>query len=244
MKKRNLRSLPVLGFALVLLGAVLLAGCNTQARVGAMQTESKSVELGDAKSVRVDINMGAGDLALAGGSAKLLEAGFTYNVSKLKPAVEYKNGTLTVRQPEAKGFPDLRGIQDFRNQWDVRLNDGVPMDLKVNVGGGTGDLALAGLSLTGLEVDAGAGKYKIDLSGDWARDLNADIEAGAATVTLRLPKDAGVRVRVESGPHTIDAPGLTKDGDVYTNAAYGVSDVTLDIQLQVGVGQIIMEVEQ
>lgn len=43
-------------FALVLITALLLGGCGSQARVGALQTESQSVELGDAKSVRVDIN--------------------------------------------------------------------------------------------------------------------------------------------------------------------------------------------
>ena len=42
------------------------------------------------------------------------------------------------------------------------------------------------------------------------------------TSRLRLPRDVGARVEVESGPHTVQATGLTKDGDAYTNAAYGV----------------------
>ena len=73
---------------LVLFATVLLAGCVSQARVGALQTESQSVELGDASSVRVEISFGAGDLNLAGGADKLLEADFTYNVARLKPVVE------------------------------------------------------------------------------------------------------------------------------------------------------------
>ena len=85
--------------ALVLFAALLLAGCGSQARVGALRTESQSVELGDARSVRVEINMGAGDLEVTGGADKLLQADFTYNVAKLKPEVEYKDGTLVVRQP-------------------------------------------------------------------------------------------------------------------------------------------------
>ena len=85
---------------LVLFAALLLAGCGSKARVGALQTESQSVELGDAKSVRVEIDMGAGDLEVTGGAEKLLEADFTYNVAKLKPEVEYTDGTLVVRQPE------------------------------------------------------------------------------------------------------------------------------------------------
>lgn len=64
---------------LVLIEALLLAGCAPKARVGALRTESQSVKLGDARSVRVEIELGAGDLQLTGGTDKLLEADFTYN---------------------------------------------------------------------------------------------------------------------------------------------------------------------
>ncbi len=228
---------------LVLFAALLLAGCGSQARVGALQTESQSVELGDAKSVRVEINLGAGDLKLTGGAEKLLEADFTYNVARLKPEVEYTDGTLVVRQPEVNGLPALQGITDFRNEWGLRLYDQVPMDLSVDVGAGSSDLQLAGLSLTGLDVSLGAGIYTLDLSGDWARNLDVTIDTGAANLTVRLPRDVGVRVKVEPGPHTIEATGLTKDGDVYTNAAYGVSEVTMQVNLQAGIGQINLDVE-
>ena len=86
--------------SLVLLGALLLSGCSSRARVGALRTESQSVELGDAKSVRVEVNLGAGNLEVAGGAEKLMEADFNYNVARLKPEVEYTDGTLVVRQPD------------------------------------------------------------------------------------------------------------------------------------------------
>jgi len=227
-----------------LIAAMLLAGCGSRPRVGALQTESKSVELGDAKPVRVEINFGAGDLKLTGGAEKLLEAYFTYNVARLKPVVEYTDGTLVVRQPDVKGLPVLRDIEDFRNEWVLSLSDEVPMDLSVDMGAGSSDLQLAGLSLTGLDVKLGAGTYTVDLSGDWAHDLDVAIDTGAANISVRLPKDVGARVKVESGPHTIEATGLTEDGDVYTNAAYGVSEVTLQVDMKAGVGQINLAVEE
>ena len=229
---------------LMVLAAILLAGCGPKARVGALQTESQSVELGGAKSVRVEINFGAGNLQVTGGAEKLMQADFTYNVAALKPVVRYTDGTLVVRQPGTSGLPDWRGITDFRNEWGLRLDDNVPMDLSVDMGGGTGDLQLAGLSLTGLDVSLGAGAYTVDLSGDWARDLDVTIDSGAADVTLRLPREIGARVEIEDGPHTIDATGLTENGGVYTNAAYGVSNVTLQVHLNPGIGRIFLEVEE
>jgi hypothetical protein len=228
----------------LVLSAVLLAGCVSAARVGALQTESQSVELDGAESVRVEIDFGAGDLNLAGGAEKLLEAGFTYNVAKLKPEVKYSNGALVIRQPEARGFPALQGISGFRNEWGLRLNDQVPMELSVDMGGGTSDLQLEGLSLTRLNLNLGAGISTVDLSGDWARDLDVTIESGAADITVRLPKDVGARVEIDAGPTTVEASGLAKDGNVYTNAAYGVSEVTVQVNMNAGIGRINLEVQE
>ena len=226
--------------ALVLL-AVLLAGCSSRLRVGEVRTESQSVELGDAQSVQVEIKLGAGDLEVTGGTEKLLEADFTYNVAQLKPELEYTDGTLILSQPENEGLPDLRGITDFRNEWALRLNDRVPMDLRVDIGAGASELRLAGLSLTGLDITLGAGGSVIDLSGDWARNLNVTMNAGAGDITVRLPKDMGVRVAVDAGVGAIEAPGLNQDGNIYTNAAYGESEITLQVDIDAGVGQINLE---
>jgi hypothetical protein len=231
------------GLALALCVVLLIAGCASKPRVGETRTESRSVELGDAEAVRVEIVMGAGELGVTDGAEKLLEADFTYNVAELKPEVAYTGGTLVVKQPEVEGLPALQGITGFRNEWDLRLHDGTPMNLKVDLGAGNSDLKLAGLSLTGLEVSQGAGKSSVDLSGDWASDSRGAIDVGAADLTVRLPKDVGVRVEVEAGVGTINAPGMTKDGNVYTNAAYGVSDVTLQLDIQAGVGRVNLEVE-
>ncbi len=233
----------ILWIAFMLFAQLLLAGCSSKLRVGALQNETQSVELGDAKSVKVEIEFGAGKLEVTGGAEKLLEGDFTYNVAKLKPEVKYTDGTLVVKQPEVKGLPVITGITEYRNEWSLRLNNAVPIDLKVQMGAGNGNLQLSSLSLTGLDVELGAGISTVDLSGDWEHDLDATFDTGAAEITVRLPKDVGVRVEIDAGPTAINASGLTKDGNVYTNDAYGVSDVTLQIKMEAGIGQITLEEE-
>jgi hypothetical protein len=66
---------------------------------------------------------------------------------------------------------------DFRNEWDVRLNDTMPLDLSVQMGGGVSDLD--SLTLTGLDLEVGAGATTVDLTGDWERDLSAVVRGGA-----------------------------------------------------------------
>ena len=229
----------------VLFAALLLASCvsSDDVRVGELRTESQSVELGDARSVHVKMLLGAGDLKVTDGAERLLEANFTYNVAKMKPEVEFTNGTLVLQHPDVNGYRTLQDIRDFRNEWDLRLNNDVPMSLSLDMGAGTSDLQLAGLSLTGLDILLGAGKSTVDLSGGWSRDLDVTIDAGAANITVRLPRDVGVRVEA-GGVARIEASGLKQDGYVYTNEAYGTSDVTLHINILTGIGQINLEVEQ
>ena len=249
------------GIALLAGVAVLIAACGGGARVGELRTESRTVELGDTASVRAEIDMGAGELDVAGGATDLLEASFTYNVAELKPEVDYSGSRLTVRTPSVDtGIASLWDAADYRNEWDLRLNDDVPMELQVNVGAGRTNLKLGSLSLTRLDVAGGAGEVLVDLSGSasltrldiaggagdltvdlsgaWQTDLQASIAGGLGERILILPRDTGVRVKVELGVGSVDAAGLTREGEYYTNDAYGQSEATLDVELAGGVGGI------
>jgi hypothetical protein len=253
--------------AILLIGALAITaatGCDEGARVGDLQTETETIERGDAESVDVDIDIGAGELDVSGGAAELLEATFTYNVEELDPQATYSNGKLIVDHEDVKeGIGTLFDLDDYRNEWDLRFGDG-PMEMSIDLGAGRANLVLGSLALTRLDVNAGAGDMDIDLSdsqtltwlefdigagevtldltGDWQQDLDATIEGGVGELSLRLPKDVGVRVEVDSGIGSIDTSGLTKDGDTYTNDAYGDSDVTLHIELNAGVGKINLDV--
>ncbi|MGE5250583.1 MAG: toast rack family protein [Bacteroidota bacterium] len=229
--------------AIVLLGFLVLAGCRG-GRVGKLRSEAQSVKLDGSQPVRVNVDFGAGNLKLKGGAQQLMEADFTYNVARIRPTVEYARGTLAVSQPTTRGWPDMRGITGFRNEWDLRLYDDVPMDLTVDVGAGTSDLQVAGLSLTRLKVNQGAGTGTIDLDGAWTDDLDVTIDAGAADLTVLLPSSVGVRIVVDRGATLVSAPGLSQDGNVYTNAAYGESEVTLRLKVSGGIGFINLEMAE
>jgi hypothetical protein len=236
---KYLKTIPWLAILVALLTTLGCAPTTSSARVGPLQTESQSVELGDVESVRVEIDMGAGELNVTGGANELMEADFTYNVAALKPEVEFRGRNLTIRQPEVNiaSFADL---PDYRYEWDLRFNDDVPMDMNIKLGTGKMDLEMVGLSLTALEVEMGASRSTLDLTGDWASDFDANITGGVSSLTVRLPSDIGVRVEI-SGISRINASGLVKEGNAYVNDAYGKSDVTLDIFIEAGLGEVNLE---
>ena len=90
----------------------------------------------------------------------------------------------------------------------------------------------------------GAGDVTLDMAGEWQNDLDAKISGGLGEITLKLPGAVGVKINIDTGIGEVNASGLTRDGDTYSNDAYGVSDVTLRIDIDGGVGQINLDVEQ
>jgi hypothetical protein len=259
----------IIGLVILVVSLVLAAGCNGEPlRVGELQTKSTTVELGAAETVSAEIKMGAGRLAIDGGGDELLQAQFTYNVEGWQPEVDYEVtdglGRLQVDQPATnEGFS--LDLDDIRYEWDLRFNEDVPMDMAITLGAGDSQLALSNLSLNtldfengagdtdinlsgstvrDLEVRMGAGNVSVDLSGNWQQDLSADMIGGIGRATVILPTSAGVRVRVQGGLGQVNATGLIRDGNVYTNDAYGASDVTLDIDIEGGVGEINLELAE
>ena len=207
---------------------------------GELQTESKSVQLGGAKSVQVQIKMAAGELKVEGGASDLLNAEFTYNVPRWKPEVSYDvngdSGQLTIQQPSGGGHG---GHTHY--EWDLRLNNNVPMEISVDEGAGRAQLDLVGLQLARLELNLGAGETTINLDGPWKKDLTASVHGGVGKATLQLPRDVGVRVAAHGGLGAINASGFSKDGDAYVNEAYGKSPVTLRIEVEGGIGEINLQ---
>jgi len=223
-------------------GTVIFAGACAVKQVGDLQRQSQSVDVEEARSVRADLRMGAGELNLTGGANRLMEADFSYNVADWKPKVSYDvsgdTGELSVKQDIIAGVP----VGEARNEWEVRLNDEVPTDLVVEMGAGESNLDLDSLTLRGLTLHMGSGKTTVDLTGDYARNFDARIEGGVGEATVLLPSEVGARVTAEGGLGKINAEGLSREDDSFVNDAYGDSEVTLDVDIQGGVGQITLEV--
>ncbi|HXJ91946.1 MAG TPA: toast rack family protein [Terriglobia bacterium] len=96
---------PFLGIALAAMLSAI--ACENSEPVGETRTESKTVQLGAAKAVRVNLKMAAGELKVAGGASDLMNADFTYNVPRWRPEVKYDvtggTGQLSVQQPPESG---------------------------------------------------------------------------------------------------------------------------------------------
>jgi len=226
--------------------------------------DKKSIDKGNTTFVNVQISFLGGTMEVSGGSKKLMNAKFDYSETKWKPEVSYqiknKIGNLKVWMPDAGD--DIEIDDDDINEWDVKLNDEVPMDLSIKLGGGVGNYDLSKLTMNSLEIrliggeleinlrnsslprldfKAIAGEATIDLSGIWENDLDADFVGGVGELNLMLPEKVGVRVNATGILGNIDAPEFTKEKSIYTNDAFRETDVTLYIDIFGGIGNVNLE---
>ena len=203
----------------------------------AQQHNSRIVERQNAKSVNMTLEAGAGELNVSGGSSHLLDAEFRYSDSYGTPRVEYNVndgvGQLNISQ-------DSTSVHFGRshNEWNLRLGNEVPLELKIEMGAGRGRLKLRDLPVTRLEMSMGAGQADLDLTGDRKSDLVANLEGGVGQVTIHLPRNVGVVAHASGGIGSISARGFRHDDDEYTNEAYGKTPATIHLKVEGGVGQI------
>lgn len=211
-----------------------------------MQHTTRTVEAGGVKDVRATVEMPAGELTVSGGSTKLLDASFDQRKSSGAPEVDYEHSGASGLLKISEGGGDHTNIvfpgREERN-WNLRFGDGVPLDLKIDMGAGQGNLRLRGVPLTKLELNIGAGRVEVDLTGDRKEDLTANIEGGVGEADIRLPKDVGVIVQASGGIGSLDTDGLQKEGGSYVNAAYGKSPATIHLKVEGGIGHIILRLE-
>jgi hypothetical protein len=218
-----------------------------------------------ADSVAAEISMGTGNLKVSGAETSLMEATFTYNVVEWEPEVEYlvnnAIGHLAVRQPTNRNsIPTNLG--DVHYDWNLRLSREVTLELSITLGAGEGELNLSELNLSSLEYKGGAGSVYIDLSGStvnkldvalgagdatldmsgqWRQDVQATVKGGVGRVMLILPGMTGVRVETQGVISKITTQDFDQENGVYTNDAYGRSATSININIEAGIGEIVLE---
>jgi N-terminal domain of toast_rack, DUF2154 len=212
--------------------AALLSGCGFTS-TGETRNETVSFDLDDSKTVRVGIRMGGGELKVRSGTAKLMEGEFAYNVPDWKPVIEYKAGELTLAQP---GYSASFG--NAVNNWNVTLNNTVPLDLIANLGAGEANLELGKMNLSRVELTIGAGEMNVDLRGEPRRDYTVQIRGGVGETTVQLPKDVGISATATKGIGDISTEGLEQRDGVWVNPDRIGAPVTVRLDVKGGVGQI------
>jgi hypothetical protein len=219
----------------LLLSAVLIlaltSACTFTVNVPTVTTgETQTLTVNEAYptgNARVEIEMGAGDLALSGGADGLLSGTVRYNVSDWKPGITRTGDLVRISQIGQNniGLPGGNVI----NEWNLKLGS-KPVDLTVKAGAYRGTLDLGGLALTNLEISDGASEAKVTF--DKPNPVKMDrltYKSGASKVELTGLSNANfqsMRFEGGAGSYTLDFSGVLRQ-DTTVQVTTGMSNLRI-----------------
>jgi hypothetical protein len=92
-----------------------------------------------------------------------------------------------------------------------------------------------------VDVDCGAGALTLDFSGAWAADVDARLRVRLGAVTLRIPRDVGVRARVDLTLGTFEREDFREQDGVHYSANWESARRRLTIDASMLIGTLEIE---
>jgi hypothetical protein len=223
--------------------ALILTGCDIKdIRTGPLEHSSQSVELGKSEMARVEVKMGAGELTIDGGSSKLMDANFEYNIPSSKPIVRTESSSFRsevfVEQPE-----NSHGGSHSIYKWNLQLNNSLPLDVIAHLGAGEARMNLGSVTLRSLEINMGVGELQLDLRGNPKRDYDVKITGGVGNAIIHVPLSVGIVADAKGGIGNIDVRGLEKRDGRWVNSTHDHFPVTIHLDVHGGIGNITLAAE-
>lgn len=111
----------------------------------------------------------------------------------------------------------------------------------LQVNGGAAAISLIGLANSRcqtIDFDGNTGTVLLDFSGSWTEKATANVNVAVGAVTLRLPRDVGVRITTEKVLTNFEPNGLIQKNGAFVSPDYEQAKQHLDIHLSTKIGSV------
>jgi len=191
------------------------------------------------------IRGGVGVLSVSAGNDLATASGRSPFTPEFDVKVDRPDALVSVGLGSGAWIP---GFGDAR--LDATLDRDVVWDLSVEAGVSSYDVDLRDLAVRALSLDAGVSEGRLTLGAAGSSGLRgaveARIQAGISSLTLRVPEGDPVRVTVGEGLSAVDTRGAwtsSRDGGkrTYESDGFRISGAHWDIDIESGIGSIAIE---
>jgi hypothetical protein len=203
----------------------------------ALASEAVTIPLEGASLARVRVRHGAGRLRLqAGAGPNEIASGTFVGGLDYESRREGDGLKVKLRVPD-DGFMWMGPIEP--RDWEVRLNEGIPLELNLKTGANEAHLDLTDLRVTDLRYETGASSTELTLPAR-AGHTRVEISAGAASINIRVPEGVAARLRSRGGLSStdVDTRRFPRQGEVYQSPDYETAVNRAEISVEMGAGSV------
>ncbi|HET7153101.1 MAG TPA: DUF5668 domain-containing protein [Candidatus Kapabacteria bacterium] len=127
---------------------------------------------------------------------------------------------------------------NMKNEMDMKLNTHPLWNMDFDLGAASMNMDLSPYMVGIARFDIGAASAKIKL-GDRVDTSNIDIDAGASSIELSIPSDAGCQIVADASLSGKDFPDFTKTSDkTYRTANFDSAPKRIYINIDAGVSSL------
>ena len=228
--------------SLALLAWVAIGTAPFIETVNNAQVQSRQVEKagGTVKSLDVSVKAGAGKVLIGSqASTTPVDAVLRSNFAKLD--VNSQNEGDVQKVDVSVNGEHVWWGGGFQNELNVQLARQLPVSLKVETGASDLNADLSEVMLEHLSLDLGASNSVVTL-GSLANSLDVSLKAGASSVTMRVPKNSGVSVKLDNGVSSQHLADLKdKGGGYYETDGFDAASKKITISGDIGVTSFKLE---
>jgi len=222
---------------LILVGGSMIL--NVYWKPSLSESETFSIPLGNAKSVKYKFAHGAAQIDITGG-APVGQAVVGASAVGMNQQSYLNGDRLDVKIEAGPSLIPFIGPTD--GVWRYQLTQAVPVTLKIDAGASKLDIDLKDVLATHIELHTGASSVNITLPAHGASLL--DVEAGAASINIRVPDTTAARIRVKEGVTALNIDMnrfLQLDSRIYQSPNFDTSPDRTEIVVEAGLGSITVK---
>jgi uncharacterized membrane protein len=198
----------------------------------------------DIEEVNYDINLAISQFAITDGLDDYLNLDAQYTTEYGEPEIEnvVKDNNLNIAFKE-KQIRSFSFINFETPKYDFKLGSNLLTDLNIDNGIGKGTIKLENQWIRNLSVKSGTGDIDVKLGMDSIPTEKLILDIGTGNLSLNLPKDVGYIIsynvgigEIKLGNQTVG--GLGQDADEIKSENYDTAEKILNIDANVGIGQL------
>jgi filamentous hemagglutinin family protein len=195
-----------------------------------------SVARQSATSLSLDVNGGAGRFRVSGGSTVLVEAHSDSADLRLRRAQFERGGQHADVRIDQSGQGRVGGAMI---EVETRVASDIPTELTVNGGAGDFIIDLSGMMVSGAELNVGAATLTLTLPKPTGA-VGIEVNTGASNVVIEVPDGVEVRVTTKGALLSLRSsnPRVTANGGTAETSGYGSASARVTVTVTAGASSI------